>query len=226
MERYVAPMSGTIRATDRRRIRGQLVVAETRREIFEAAHRLFVEHGYVRTTIPAIAEEAGVAVQTIYNTIGSKRAVFEGVLAEIRRGPDNPRTLAETLGERMRGEPDAADIIEVFVDWLVGAQARLVPLVTAAHEAAAVSPDAAEIEYTFLKTGIACCQIPVDELERRGVLRAGLDPRDAAVTLWSLGNPHTYHLLVSHQGWTSERYRRWLLDAMGTVLREPSPARR
>jgi AcrR family transcriptional regulator len=226
MERYVAPMSGTIRATDRRRIRGQLVVAETRREIFEAAHRLFVEHGYVRTTIPLIAAEAGVAVQTIYNAIGSKRAVFEGVLAEIRRGPDSPQALAETLGGDMRSEPDTARAIELFVECLVEAHSRLVPLSAAVREAAAVDPEAAEIEYTFQNTGIDYCRVPAKELERRGILREGLDPKDAAVTLWSLGSPETYRLLVSHQGWTIERYRRWLVAATSTVLREPSPPRR
>ena len=47
---------------DRRRERGRLSVQASRREILEAAHRLFLQHGYVATSVPAIAAEAGVAV--------------------------------------------------------------------------------------------------------------------------------------------------------------------
>ena len=46
--------------------------------IVEAASRLFLESGYHATSIGQIATEAGVAVQTIYNTIGSKRDLSHG----------------------------------------------------------------------------------------------------------------------------------------------------
>ena len=39
---------------------------------------LFADRGYTATTIELIAETAGVAVQTIYNTLGSKRGILVG----------------------------------------------------------------------------------------------------------------------------------------------------
>ena len=78
---------GEVKRGDRRRARGELLVQASRREILEAAHRLFVERGYVATSIPAIAAEAGVAVQTIYNTVGAKREVLGGVIELAVRGP-------------------------------------------------------------------------------------------------------------------------------------------
>src|SRR4051794_2398198 len=46
--------------------------AGTRRRIIDAATRLFLERGYVGTTIPAVAVEAGVAVETVYRSAGGK----------------------------------------------------------------------------------------------------------------------------------------------------------
>src|SRR3981081_3947198 len=53
----------------------------TRAAVTEAAPRLFAAHGYVATSIQAIAETADIPVQTIYSAFGSKPAILE----EIRR---------------------------------------------------------------------------------------------------------------------------------------------
>src|SRR5260370_17833852 len=52
----------------------------TRRRIRDAARRLFVERGYVATTIEAIAGEAGVAVPTVYLAFGTKPALLAALL--------------------------------------------------------------------------------------------------------------------------------------------------
>ena len=71
--------------------------ALTRRRILDAAYRLFVERGYPRTTVGAVAEAAGVSVQTVYNVVGGKavllRAVFEGAFV----GDGKPPTPVERL---------------------------------------------------------------------------------------------------------------------------------
>src|SRR5436309_14569313 len=109
---------------DRRRERGRLSVEASRREILEAAHRLFLQQGYVATTIPAIAAEAGVAVQTIYNTVGSKREVLGGVIELAVRGPAYPAPPSESVGAHIRDASDPDLILELLVDWLAGAHER------------------------------------------------------------------------------------------------------
>lgn len=52
---------------------------ETRRTILSAASRLFAEHGYAGTSIQAIAQAAGVAVQTVYSSVGGKRALLSAI---------------------------------------------------------------------------------------------------------------------------------------------------
>jgi len=58
------------RKYDSRRRREQ--ASQTRRDIEAGANKLFRERGYVGTSMPAIASEAGVVVETIYRSFGSK----------------------------------------------------------------------------------------------------------------------------------------------------------
>jgi AcrR family transcriptional regulator len=48
--------------------------------IFDAAYRLFGERGFARTTVDAIAAEAGVAKGAVFHYHPSKHALFEAVL--------------------------------------------------------------------------------------------------------------------------------------------------
>src|SRR2546430_310345 len=62
------PVKGTTAAGRRREARAR----ETRERIIQAGVRLFLERGYVATTVQAIADEAGVAAATVYQAFGTK----------------------------------------------------------------------------------------------------------------------------------------------------------
>jgi AcrR family transcriptional regulator len=52
---------------------------------------LFLERGYVRTTMTAIAEEAGVALDTVYELVGRKPDLFRLLIeTAISGGDENP----------------------------------------------------------------------------------------------------------------------------------------
>ncbi|MEI3477775.1 MAG: helix-turn-helix domain-containing protein [Bilophila sp.] len=53
--------------------------SQTRVNILEAAQRLFLERGFAKTTIEAIAQEANVSKQTVYAVFRSKN----GIVAEL-----------------------------------------------------------------------------------------------------------------------------------------------
>jgi AcrR family transcriptional regulator len=55
---------------------------ETHAAILQAAESLFVERGYVRTTVAGIAERAGVALNTVYTSVGGKPAIVEALAVE------------------------------------------------------------------------------------------------------------------------------------------------
>ena len=68
---------------------------QTRREITEAARKLFTERGYAGATMGAIADEAGVAVETIYATFGSKSSILSHLIDVSVVGDDEPVPLLE-----------------------------------------------------------------------------------------------------------------------------------
>jgi AcrR family transcriptional regulator len=73
---------------------------EKRRQIITGALRVFLEHGYLKASMARVAEEAGVAKQTIYFYFKDKESLFESLIEE----------LTESLFQReIRLEPTAAD---------------------------------------------------------------------------------------------------------------------
>ena len=60
--------------------RRQLQAAQTRQDILSAARRLFADHGYQSTKIADIAQEAGVAAQTIYDSVGGKAVLLAQIV--------------------------------------------------------------------------------------------------------------------------------------------------
>ena len=185
---------GDVKRTDRRGELGRLVAAASRKDILEAAHRLFLDRGYVRTTIPTIAAEAGVAVQTIYNTVGGKRAVLGAVVELAVRGQNYPATVEETLGVRIRSESDPRRIVEMLADWLVATHARTAAISAVIQAAATLDPEVAELESTLAEARLAGYRQAADVLASRGGLPGTTDPESAAATIWSSRAPR--HLPV------------------------------
>src|SRR6266511_3307820 len=81
--------------------------AATRREILEAAQRLFEQRGYAPTTMAAIAAEADVALKTVYVTFETKSGVLRALWNLLLRGDreDLPVAQQEWYREVLE-EPD------------------------------------------------------------------------------------------------------------------------
>src|SRR6185437_891004 len=62
-------------------VKKQRIVTEfRRREILDAARRVFARHGFTRGVVDAIAKEAGLAKGTIYLYFGSKKEIYKADL--------------------------------------------------------------------------------------------------------------------------------------------------
>ena len=77
--------------------------AATRREILEAAQRLFERQGYATTTMAAIAAEAGVALKTVYVAFETKSGLLRALWHLLLRGDEGdaleqPGEIHESLG--------------------------------------------------------------------------------------------------------------------------------
>ena len=117
---------------------------ETRRSILDAAHELFVATGYAATTIQAIAERAGVAVQTVYAVFGNKRELLRQLIETTITGDDDPLPITERAeAQAIAAEPDARRRAELDAALSRSITERVAPIVRVAGEAAASDPELA-----------------------------------------------------------------------------------
>jgi AcrR family transcriptional regulator len=91
--------------------RREVAAAATRREILDAARRLFAEHGYASTSVQQIAAESGVAVQTIYSSVGSKAALVLALNDLIDEEAGVAELTARVLLSAEPSEPEAAAVV-------------------------------------------------------------------------------------------------------------------
>ena len=88
--------------------RRQAQARETRQSILDAALQLFVASGYAATSVQAIAERAGVAVQTVYAVFGTKRELLRQLIEATITGDDEPLPITERPeAQSVAAEPDA-----------------------------------------------------------------------------------------------------------------------
>ena len=201
--------------------RQQIAAEETQRVIVEAAGRLFVEHGYHRTSIGRIASEAGVAVQTIYNSVGSKRDVLSRVLDFAAAGERAPVPVAQFMSEQARREPDPRRIIGHLVDFWKGAVPRAAPVFRVIREAAAVDADAAELERARAGQRLRNYTMAARLLAERDALHPELTIEQAAATIFAVGHPETYRTLVLEGDWDDDRWAAWAQVTLEAALLDP-----
>jgi AcrR family transcriptional regulator len=190
--------------------RKQLAAEATQRVIVEAAARLFLEHGYRATSIGRIASEAGVAVQTIYNAVGSKGELLSRVLDFAVAGERAPVPVPQFMREQAESEPDPRRIIAQIVEFWRGAFPRTAPLFRIIREAAAADPEIAALERgrsaQRLRNYHQAAQLLVD----RNALRPGVTIAGAAATLFAVGHPESYRALVLDGAWDDDTWAIWV----------------
>jgi AcrR family transcriptional regulator len=198
--------------------RKQLAAEETQRVIIEAASRLFLEHGYQATSIGLIAAEAGVAVQTIYNAIGSKRDVLSRVLDFAAAGERAPVPVPQFMRERAESEPDPKRIIAQLVEFWRGALPRTAPIFRIIREAAAVDAELAELERGRSTQRLRNYRQAAQLLADRNALRPGLTVDGAAAAIFAIGHPETYRALVLDGDWDDDAWASWLQPTLEAAL--------
>ena len=219
MERYSNQMEST---RTRSQIRRDAQSALTRAEIIEAAAALMREHGYVGTSIAAIAERAGVAVQTIYNSVGSKADVLAAVLIAARESAGGTGRSVPELLARLRAADSATAALELLAGWIAEGNQRAAPIQRVVNEAAGLDPEIRELELSGAARSLVGYGEVAAALRVRQGLRPGLSDHEAAASIWALGHPQVFQTLVVDLGWSTETYIAWLRSALPAVL----PSRR
>ncbi|MEP6775443.1 MAG: helix-turn-helix domain-containing protein [Chloroflexota bacterium] len=215
-------MADQIKTKPKRRYdssRRQARARETQREIIEAARRLFMERGYSGTTIEQIAQEAGVAVETLYSTFGSKRAVLSRLVGVSVVGDDEPVRLLERPGpQAVQREPDQHRQVGIFAHDMREIMDRVGPVFGIMRTAAETEPDIAVLLSGILQNRLQGITQFVRWLAANAPLRDGLTLEDAAETTWTLTSAEVHHLLTVDRGWSGDRYEAWLKGILMRLL--------
>ena len=189
----------------------------TRLAILEAAQRLFVTNGYGATSIREIAQEADVAVQTVYAVFGNKRQLVIELIEVAVKGDDEALPVTERAEvQAIRAEPSARRRAELDAALSRKITQRLLPVFQIASDAASVDPDFAELNRAMIARRRAEIAQMAALLAGDGALRVSLD--DAAASLFVLYSPHVAQILTEHVGWSFDRYEKWLADAIERLV--------
>ncbi len=199
--------------TAKRETRRQKQAKATRQDILEAARSLFRERGYSATSMVAIAETAGTAVQTIYDSVGSKSAILmalldvmdqqAGVAEAIRQAEatDDPKTLL-AIGVHLTRQinESCGDVIALLI------------------HASAIEPAAVEAVADGRRRHVAGTTGWAKMLMQKGALRSGVDAVYAGQAMSVMTSSTVWDELTREHGMTFDESEAWILDTLAKLL--------
>jgi TetR/AcrR family transcriptional regulator, regulator of autoinduction and epiphytic fitness len=188
---------------------------QTRRSIVAAARELFIRTGYPATTFPAIADGAGVSVQTVFAHFPTKRDLLKEVIDQTVAGDDKPVPVRDRPEiAAIQAEPDPGQKLRLHAALVVAISRRATSMDQMLRSAAAVDPEAAELWARGSKGRQAGMEEFASHLYEGGHLREGLSAHQAADRLAVLIDPELYRLTVGVRGWSPEQHEEWLAEML------------
>jgi AcrR family transcriptional regulator len=201
--------------------------AATRREILEAAERLFERLGYAATTMATIAAEARVASKTVYVAFQTKSGVLRALWNLRLRGERDELPVAQQRWYRdVLDEPDPERQLRLTAHNSRVVKLRIAGVLEMIRGAAPIDPDIAALWNRIGTEFHANQRVIAQSLADKGALAPGLDVERAADILWTINHPNLWQLLVGERGWTAEQYEQWCAEILCTQLLNRSPAAR
>lgn len=201
----------------------RMQAGQTRDRILATARRLFVAHGYAGTSIAQIAAEAGVSGRTVFGAFESKANLLKEVVDAAIVGDTEQVPLAQRPAmRRVHEAATAGEAIDRLADAFAEVAERSYEVFAVLHGAAAADPEIARLERdndARRLTGVT--RIAETLAGRLGVT----DPPSVAHirdTVWTLGSPAQYRLLVVERGRTLRQYRDWIARALAALV-PPGP---
>jgi AcrR family transcriptional regulator len=193
--------------------------AATRRQILEAAQRLFERQGYAATTMAAIAAEAGVALKTVYVAFETKSGLLRALWHLLLRGDQEDAPVGDRRWyQEILEEPDPDRLLALTARNARVVKERAGALMGVIRSAASTDADIAGLwdriqsDFHDNQRGI------VKALHARKALRPGLGVARAADVLWTLNHPDLWLLLVGERGWTPAEWERWFTEVARSQL--------
>jgi AcrR family transcriptional regulator len=197
----------------------------TRHAVVVAARDLFVEFGWSRTTIDAVAARAGVSRKTVFTSVGGKAALLKLAMDWALVGDDEPIAMSERqVIAELEQMTDPRALLARWALFIADLEQRAAPLAAVLAVAADADPDAADVHLASERNRLGGAEFIVARLTATGGLRAGLSTQRAVAAALVLMDPAVHRTLVHEHGWTLEEYARWIQRAATAELLEADPA--
>jgi AcrR family transcriptional regulator len=189
--------------------------------MLEAAERLFEARGFPATTMEQVADEAGVALKTVYVAFATKSGLLRALWDLRLKGDQEEAGVAERSWYReVVEEPDPGQQLRRNARNARMVKQRIAGILKVLRSAAPVDPDAAALWHLIQSDFYDNQRAIVQSLHARGALRPGLGVARATDILWTLNHPDVWLLLVGERGWTPGQWERWFAaTACGQLLR-------
>jgi AcrR family transcriptional regulator len=193
--------------------------AATRHAVLDAARELIVSKGYAATTVGEVARRAGVAVDTVYATVGRKPALLRALVEAALSGADEavPGEQRDYV-RRSRAATTARAKFAAYAEGMVSLQPRLAPVFRALRDAAVFDAGCAALWAEIAERRAANMRRFAADLRTTGELREDLSDTQVADVIWSMNAAEYYTLLVGDRGWSPRQYGDWLVDAWTRLL--------
>jgi AcrR family transcriptional regulator len=179
----------------------------------EAARRLFAERGYVATSMTAIAEEAGTAVQTIYDSVGPKRAIL---LALVEASEEEVGVMAYV--QRLMQTQDPREAVGIQVEISRQFAERFGDVFVTLMSAAPTDPDVAEAWQRANMGHRTGAGFVVKRLVELGALRGDMPVERAADIVGALTWGATWQQFIRIYGWSLDDCDTWMKETLQRLL--------
>jgi AcrR family transcriptional regulator len=183
--------------------------------VLESGKRRFLADGYAATTIASVAADAGVSVETVYKSFGSKSGLVAGIWERGLAGRgDVP---APERSDRMQAAvSDPREVIRRWGQLTTEVAPEVAPILLLIRSAAASDPEMARLLAQTDDQRLKRMRRNARVLE--GHLRPGVTRAIAAEIMWTYSSPDLYHLLVERRGWSIRRYGKFVTDSLLSAL--------
>jgi AcrR family transcriptional regulator len=181
--------------------------AATRRRMLDAAYALFCRDGYRATTMDAIAERAGVAVQTLYFTFHTKDDLFQAVHERTVLGDDELPPQLQPWYLAAVDADDVRDAVRHICRGVLSISRRVAPMIPAFH--AVAGDPAGEVWERGQRLRLDGMVELVARLAKKAPLRKGVTKDHAADVLYLCLSPDLYWTMVLGRGWSERQLANW-----------------
>ena len=187
--------------------RRALQAEQTRTEIVSAARRLFASEGYSATSVKDIAGEAGVSVQTLYDSVGSKADLVRR-LNDLIDSEARVFEIATTLGT----ETDPVVVARVPARITRRIIERCSDILRTGLEAARAEPDLAIVIQEGGRRHRAGARTIAERLAALGALDPDRSIDDVATAIAAISDFRMALILLDDHGFDFDGVENWIAD--------------